>query len=89
MFEKVLRGENMQKITRVDSLHDETIDIELSNGSIILLDMKPRQNDPAFARLWPDGLIAHPRTDGFKIFWGDLEDGISISLDSVFEMLAQ
>jgi hypothetical protein len=86
---KMPRGENMLKITRVDTLDDEMIDIELSNGSIILLDMKPRQNDPAYARLWSDGLIVRPRTDGSKIFWGDLKDDICISLDSVFEMLAQ
>jgi hypothetical protein len=79
----------MRKIIRVDALDGETIDIELSNGSIILLDMKPKQNDPAYAGLWADDLIIHPKTDGFRVFWGDSPNGVSISLESIFEMLAQ
>lgn len=57
-------------ITRVDTLDNQTLDIELSNGSLILFNLRPLlDEDPAYACLRAEALLPRPRTDGKSIFW--------------------
>jgi hypothetical protein len=57
------------KFVRVDSMHDDSLDIELSNGNIILLQTKLILALPGFGELEEDDRIFYPRTDGETIYW--------------------
>lgn len=77
----------MLQITRVDTLDDATLDIELSNGHLILFSMKPLlDNAPAYAPL--KGKIPFPRpvNEGSGIHWGT---GQRLSLKEILELLAK
>lgn len=75
----------MEKIIRVDTLDTCTLEIELSGGSIILLNVTPLlDDDPAFAALRSPERFMRPATDGDGIVW---QDGPRLSLDRVFSLL--
>ncbi|MDL2237816.1 hypothetical protein LJC56_08325 [Christensenellaceae bacterium OttesenSCG-928-K19] len=74
----------MSNIVRVSALDDDTIDIELSNGNLILLDMKSLMATPEFAMLREDNRLLYPKTDGCSVFW---KDGPRISLDEAIGLL--
>ena len=59
----------MVKITRVGVLDDNRLDVELSNGNLILFDLRPYLGDPNYAALIEDNRILFPKTDGTRIFW--------------------
>ena len=75
----------MARIVRVDTLDNTTLDIELSNGNLILFDItKLLREDSSYAQLGKWTLLPRPLTDGERIFW---KDGPSLSLEEIFEML--
>ena len=71
----------MPKIVRVDALDGDTIDIQLENSNIILLNLRPLKNDPVFTALWEDDRILYPKTDGDSVFW---HGGPKLTLEEVF-----
>ncbi len=76
----------MLKIVRVGGLDDEKVDIEFSNGSIVLLNMKTKMNEPYFSVLREDNLLCYPRTDGERVYW---RCGPSLTVAEIFEILQE
>ena len=76
----------MLKIVRVGGLDDERVDIEFSNGSIVLLNMKTKMNEPYFSVLREDNLLCYPRTDGERVYW---RCGPSLTVAEIFEILQE
>ncbi len=75
----------MARIVRVDTLDNCTLDIELSNGNLILLDItRLLREDSSFARLNRWTLLPRPMTDGVRIYW---EQGPNLSLEEIFKMV--
>lgn len=74
----------MLRIIRVSALDSEKLDIELSNGNLILLNLEILMKMPQYAVLLEDNRILYPKTDGEKIFW---PNGPSFSLENVIQML--
>lgn len=75
----------MARIVRVDTLDNATLDIELSNGNLILFDIsRLLREDSSFAQLYKWTLLPRPLTDGVRIFW---ENGPSLSLEEIFKMV--
>ena len=70
-------------IARVEALDEQSdcISIELENGSIIILELSPKQGDPVFAEIRE---LSRPRTDGERVYWSN---GASLTLDEIMEML--
>ncbi len=60
------------------------LDIHLYNGQTLLLSLKSKQNDPAFQRLYRDGELTCPRTDGDSIYW---RDGTRLSFPEIMGMV--
>lgn len=76
----------MVRIDSVNTLDNRTLDIVLSSGSLILLDISPLlEGHPAWAALREQPLLPRPNTDGERIFW---PDGPSLSLPEIFGLLA-
>jgi hypothetical protein len=71
------------KIVRVEALdeHSQHISIELENGSIIILELTPKLDDPLFAQIKE---LSRPRTDGDRVYWAN---GANLTLDEILEML--
>ena len=60
----------MLQITRVDIVDGQTLDIELSNGHLILFDTRCLpETDRSYDSLWDLELLPRPHTDGQNIFW--------------------
>lgn len=59
------------------------LDIHFRNGQSLLLSLKSRQVDPAFLRLYREGELSHPQTDGNAIYW---RDGPRLTLEEVIDM---
>ncbi|MDD4715957.1 MAG: hypothetical protein PHT34_05385 [Oscillospiraceae bacterium] len=77
----------MLRITRVDTLDDQTLDIELSNGHLILFNMTALlNNDPAFTTLRQRIPLPCPKTDGDHIRW---RGGPQIGLDEILGMIGR
>lgn len=75
------------QITRVDTLDDGTLDIELSNGHLILFSMKSLlDNDPGYAALKGEIPLPRPVNDGISIHW---RDGPRLGLDEILALLAK
>ena len=74
----------MIKITQVGALDDNTIDIHLSDGSAILLNLDRYLDDPRFTSLMEDDRILYPKTDEESVFW---RDGPRLPLDEILTML--
>ncbi len=76
----------MLQITRVDIVDGQTLDIELSNGHLILFDTqhlpKANQNYDSLRDL---EVLPRPNTDGVSIFW---KDGPRITLEEVLQWLS-
>ena len=75
----------MPKIIRVDILDGQTLDIELSNGHLILFDTQrlPRE-DRSYDALRAMELLPRPETDGQSVYWGD---GSRIELKKIMELV--
>jgi len=73
------------RITRVDTVDDWTLDIELSNGHLILFDMQQLLgSDSAYAILQKSEVLPRPSTDGQSIYW---RDGPRLSLEKIMTLL--
>jgi len=59
------------------------LDIHFHNGQCLLLSLKSRQNDPSFLRLYREGELFHPKTDGDAIFW---RDGPRLTLEDIMNV---
>jgi hypothetical protein len=60
------------------------LDIHFYNGQSLLLPLKSRQTDPAFLRLYQEGTLFNPKTDGNRVYWAN---GASLTLDEILELL--
>lgn len=77
----------MLQIIRVDTLDDRTLDIELSNGNLILLDISPLLNsNPAYKGIRAGGMLLRPLADGKGIHW---RDGPSLTLEEILTLLRE
>ena len=77
----------MLTITRVDTLDNQTLDIELSNGNLILFNIRPLlEKNPDYACLQEKTLLPRPQTDGAGVFW---RDGPRLALDEIFALLSE
>ncbi len=75
----------MPTIVRVGALEGgDKLDIQLSNDSVILLDIKALLRYPRFSALAEDDRVLYPRTDGDTVYW---RNGPSLTLDEMIELL--
>ena len=76
----------MLQITRVDIVDGQTLDIELSNGHLILFDTQhlPKTNR-SYDSLRDLDVLPRPNTDGVSIFW---KGGPRITLEEVLQWLS-
>jgi hypothetical protein len=72
-----------EKIVRVEAFDEQSqcISVELENGSIIVLELTPKLDDPLFAQIRN---LSRPRTDGNRVYWAN---GASLTIDEILEML--
>lgn len=73
----------MLKINRVDTVGGDMLELELSNGSIILLSLDTLLEDARFSGLEEDDLVFHPKTDGERVFW---REGQSLTIEEAGRM---
>lgn len=75
----------MPQIIRVDILDGQTLDIELSNGHLILFDTQrlPRR-DHSYDTLRATELLTRPETDGQSVYWAG---GPRIELSKIMELV--
>jgi len=77
----------MLEITRVDVVDDWTLDIELSNGHLILFDTRRiMESAPAYAVLRKDEVLPRPNTDGQSVYW---RDGPRLGLEEIMTLLGR
>ncbi len=76
----------MLKIVRVGALDDDKVDIELSNGSIVLLDLKNKMLEPDFTVLRDDNVMCYPKTDGEGVSWNT---GPSLTVAEILELIGK
>ncbi|MDD3231607.1 MAG: hypothetical protein PHE09_20725 [Oscillospiraceae bacterium] len=75
----------MLQITRADVVDDWTLDIELSNGHLILFDTRRlSETDPAYAGLRKLEVLPRPSTDGQSVYW---RDGPRLKLEEIMTLL--
>ncbi len=74
----------MLKINRVGALDGNCLDIELSNGNLLLLSLQPVMQYPEFKELLEDNRILYPKTDGNSVFW---KNGPSISIENLIKLM--
>lgn len=85
-MQNVERGDSMVHIVRVDILDGQTLDIELSNGHLILFDTQNLpQGNHSYDRLRDLEVLPRPDTDGKSIFW---RDGPKIALEEILNWLS-
>lgn len=76
----------MLKITRVDIVDGQTLDIELSNGHLILFDTQHLPTtDHTYDSLRDLEVLPRPKTDGQNIFW---KNGPRIALGDILHWLS-
>ncbi|SHO43165.1 hypothetical protein [Anaerocolumna xylanovorans] len=76
----------MLQITRVDILDGQTLDIELNNGSIVLLALAVLYEFPGYEALKEDDRILCPRTTGQFVYW---RDGPSLKMEEIMKLSFQ
>lgn len=77
----------MLQITRVDILDGQTLDIELSNGHLILFDTRRLpESEHSYDGLRAMELLPPPSTDGLSVYW---QDGPRIELEKIMALLTQ
>ena len=74
----------MLKILRVGIVGDDMLDVQLSNGNIVMLELVPLLSQPRFAPLTEDDRILYPKTDGETVFW---RGGPRLTVDEVFALM--
>lgn len=76
----------MLQIIRVDIVDGQTLDIELSNGHLILFDTRRLQEaNHTYDCLWDLEVIPRPHTDGQSVFW---QDGPRLMLEDILNWLS-
>ena len=76
----------MLQIIRVDIVDGQTLDIELSNGHLILFDTRHLpKTDHCYDSLRDMEALPRPSTDGRSIFW---ENGPEITLNEILRWLS-
>jgi len=75
----------MLQITRVDIVDGQTLDIELSNGHLILFDTQ-RLTNHSYDSLRNLEALPRPSTDGQSIFW---QNGPIITLEEILQWLSE
>lgn len=76
----------MLQITRVDIIDGQTLDIELSNGHLILFDtQRLPEADHSYDSLRDLEVLPRPNTDGQSVFW---RDGPRIALEDILRWLS-
>lgn len=76
----------MLQITRVDIVDGQTLDIELSNGHLILFDtLQLPKTNRGYDSLRDLEVLPRPNTDGKSIFW---QNGPLIALDEILQWLS-
>lgn len=76
----------MLLITKVDILDGQTLDIQLSNGHLILFDTQCLpQSDRSYDSLRNLDGLPRPHTDGQSIFW---QDGPRMALEDILGWLS-
>ena len=76
----------MLRIVSMDVLDGDTLDIELSNGHIILSETDVLFRDPVFAAFFHTQPLYRPKTDGGSLYCAD---GPRYSLDELMALLRQ
>ena len=66
-----MEAEGGLRFVRVEAADRSSIDIQLSNGNIVILETKFILELPGFAGLAEDDRILYPKTEGETIFWHD------------------
>ncbi len=75
----------MLQITRVDIVDGQTLDIELSNGHLILFDTRRLpQADHSYDSLRDMEVLPRPSTDGLSVFW---REGPRLALEDILGWL--
>lgn len=75
----------MLQITRTDIVDGQTLDIELSNGHLILFDTRRLpEAGGAYAVLRDMEVLPRPETDGRSVFW---RDGPRLELEQIMTLL--
>lgn len=75
----------MLQITRVDIVDDRMLDIELSNGHLILFDTRRlMETDHAYDILRNLEVLPRPSTDGQSVYW---RDGPRLALKEIMTLL--
>jgi hypothetical protein len=75
---------DLPAIISVGALDGDTFGITLESGNTILLELKDRIREPAFAALIESGNFYKPRTDGMGIYW---PGGVYIALKEILVAL--
>ena len=76
----------MLQISRVDTLDDQTLDIELSNGHLILFSMRfLLEHNPAYAALRGKIPLPCPVNQGVSLYW---PDGPTLTLEDILALTA-
>lgn len=74
----------MSGIERVGALDSNILEIQLDNGSTILLNAELLLAKPEFAHLAIDDRILYPHTDGTVLYWNN---GPKIGLEEIIALL--
>lgn len=67
-----------------DGLSGLSLDINFTNGQGILLPLTGKAHDPEFIKMYEDGRISRPKTDGERVYW---IDGPSLSYAEILQMV--
>ena len=62
------------------------LEIHLSNGQVVWVSLKPKENDPQFAYMRDDPLLYRPIAGGDRVYW---QDGPSLLFDEIMEMVVE
>lgn len=77
----------MLQVTRADTLDDHTLDIELNNGNLILLDISHLlDQNPDYRGVREGGILRKPLTDSRGIYW---RDGPSLTTEEILTLLGE
>lgn len=74
------------KIVRVGALDNNTLEIEIENGSTILLNTDLLLDRSEFAGLKEGDRILYPHTDGHCLYW---HNDVQLSVDEIISLLGK
>ena len=83
MLIRRIAGDGMSKILQVKPTGEYRLEVQLDNGSTIILNMQPRIATIRFAMLQDKELFDSVSTDGDFIRWGNK---IDISVTEIFQL---